>query len=471
MVRIPNWIAGQAGDAEGGWLTKINPMTEQVLSEFAASGPVEVDAAVQAAAAAQPGWASQTPVARGDLLYAIAGAMEARKPEIAAMVHQETGKSMKDALGETDGSIKLARFFAGEGQRMFGRTTTSGVAGRTAQIIRQPVGVAGLIAAANTPIANVSWKVFPALICGNGVVFKASEDAPGTAHLLAQIASEAGLPAGVFNVVQGLGTSAGQPLAEHPGVGVVSFTGSTRVGRILGEVCARRLVRCSLELGGKNPFVVLNDALLEKAVNWALLSAFSNAGQRCASASRIIVEEGIYDRFREAFVAGAKAQKIGSQDSDDFGPVINERQLQNMLEVVARAGGEVLCGGGRAPLPGWHMEATVLEGIGPEAEISQQELFGPIAVLYRARDYDHALELANSTAFGLTACIHTQNVGRAWHFVHHVRAGVAAINAATYGSEPHMPFGGLGLSGNGTREPGPEALDIYSNLKNILVQM
>jgi aldehyde dehydrogenase (NAD+) len=386
------------------------------------------------------------------------------------MVHQETGKSMKDALGETDGSIKLARFFAGEGQRMFGRTTTSGVAGRTAHIIRQPVGVAGLIAAANTPIANVSWKVFPALICGNGVVFKASEDAPGTAHLLAQIAAGAGLPAGVFNVIQGLGAEAGQPLAEHPGVGVVSFTGSTRVGRILGEVCARRLVRCSLELGGKNPFVVLDDAALEKAVSWALLSAFSNAGQRCASASRIIVEEGIYDRFREAFVAGAKGQRIGSLDSDDFGPVINERQLRNMLGVVSRTEGRLLGGGGRAPLPGWHMEATVLEGVSPEAEISQEELFGPIAVLYRARDYDHALELANSTAFGLTACIHTQSISRAWHFVHNVKAGVASINAATYGSEPHMPFGGLGLSGNGTREPGPEALDIYSNLKNILVQ-
>jgi alpha-ketoglutaric semialdehyde dehydrogenase len=473
VVRIPNLIDGVESGASAGWIPKVSPVTEEVMSEAARSQSVEVDQAVLSAQAAQKGWASATPVARGDVLFAIAERMAARKEEIARTVHEETGKSMKDALGETDGSIKLARFFAGEGQRLFGRTTTSGVPGRTAHIIRQPVGVAGLIAAANTPIANVSWKVFPALICGNAAVFKASEDAPATAHLLGLIAIEAGLPPGALNIIQGLGAEAGQPLAENPRVGVVSFTGSTKVGQKLGEICSRRLAKCSLELGGKNAFVVLNDARLEQAVHWAVLSAFSNAGQRCASASRIIVEEDIYEEFREKFVARAKAQKAGPTNDDDYGPVIHERAMNSILSSVSQAaekGATVLAGGVRAKGTGWLIEATIIEGASMEDEVSQKELFGPVAVLYRAQNEAHALELANHTDYGLTACVHTRSLDRAWRFTQQVRAGVVSVNGATYGSEPHMPFGGVGMSGNGTREPGPEALDVYSNLKNILIQ-
>lgn len=473
MVKVPNWINGQEVETSD-WLSKLNPATEEVLWQVAKSSAKEVHDAVSAAHSAQPSWANTPPVSRGDMLHKIANAMEADKAEIAEIVHLETGKSMKDALGEVDGSVKLARFYAGEGQRFFGRTTTSGTPNRTAQIIRQPIGVAGLIAAANTPIANISWKIFPALICGNAAVFKSSEDTPRTSWIVGRIAKECGLPDGVLNIIQGLGAEAGQALVEDERVGAVSFTGSTAVGIKIGEVCAKRLAKCSLELGGKNPFVVCSDANLDKAVHWALLSAFSNAGQRCASASRIIVEKGIYDDFKNAFVARTKSLQVGTADTDDLGPVINERQLNSMSTSVSDAvdqGAKLLAGGQRDRNLGFFMQPTVLEGVDIQAEISKRELFGPIAILYKAENYTHALELANSSDYGLTACIHTQNINQAWHFVHNVRAGVASINAATFGSEPHMPFGGVGLSGNGSREPGPEAMDFYTNLKNILVQM
>jgi aldehyde dehydrogenase (NAD+) len=260
----------------------------------------------------------------------------------------------------------------------------------------------------------------------------------------------------------------------HPSVAVVSFTGSTAVGREIAEVAGRRLARISLELGGKNPFVVCDDADLESATRWALLSAFSNAGQRCASGSRIIVFDAVYERFRDMLVEATGRLRVGTADEDDFGPVINERQLGNMLRAVetARArGATVLAGGGRLDGPehrgGFYMAPTLVEGVEPGDEFSCTELFGPVAGLYRVGGFEEALELANSSAYGLTACIHTRSVHRALEFTERVEAGVAVVNAGTYGSEPHMPFGGVKQSGNGSREPGTEALDVYSSLKDV----
>jgi aldehyde dehydrogenase (NAD+) len=403
--------------------------------------------------------------------------LRARREDMARMVALETGKSYKMALGETDGAVELGLFMAGEGQRLYGRTTTSGLANKYAMTVRQPVGVAGLIIAANTPIANVAWKVFPALICGNAAVLKTAEDTPGTAWLFGQMAAEAGLPPGVLNIVQGYGNEAGAPLVAHPGVGVVSFTGSTGVGRQIAVVAGQRLAKVSLELGGKNPFVVCDDADLDNAVKWALLSAFSNAGQRCASGSRLIIFEAVYDEFRDRLVERTRGLRVGPSDDDDFGPVINERQLNNMLGAVERAaasGARVLTGGHRLSDPdhagGFYVAPTLVEA-DPDAEISVTELFGPIACLYRARDFADALRLANDSPYGLTACIHTRDVNRALEFCHKVQAGVAVVNAGTYGSEPHMPFGGVKESGNGSREPGTEALEIYSNLKAIALNI
>jgi aldehyde dehydrogenase (NAD+) len=473
--RIANWIGGRPVPARSGaWLEKRNPATGEVLSQLARSDARDVADAVAAARTAQPGWAATPPVQRGEMLTAIANAMQRRREDIARVVALETGKSLNDALGETGGAILQARFMAGEGQRLYGRTTTSAAPDKFAMTIRQPIGVAGLIVAANTPIANVAWKVFPALICGNAAVLKAPEDAPGTAALFAEISAEAGLPAGILNIIQGLGAEAGEPIVEHQDVGVVSFTGSTAVGRRIAEIAGRRLARVSLELGGKNPLLVCDDADLDNAVKWTCLSAFSNAGQRCASASRIIVFDSVYHAFLDKLLKATAAQKVGPTDDDDFGPVINERQLSRMLAAVDKAksaGARVLAGGerlgGAMHAAGYYMAPTVIDQIDPEDELSTTELFGPIACLYRCLGYQEALALANGSPYGLTACIHTRNAHRAMHFVQAVEAGVAVVNGGTFGSEPHMPFGGVKQSGNGTREPGTEALDVYSELKDV----
>lgn len=474
-TRVHNWIGG--GDtkpAAASFFVKRNPATGETLCEVARSQPVDVQAAVQAAVSAQPGWAAMTAVARGNLLFEISSRLASSRALMARAVAIETGKSVAQAAGETDAAIALGRFMAGEGQRLFGRSIASGVAHRTVVTLRQPIGVAGLIVAANTPVANVAWKVFPALICGNAVVLKAAEDAPWTAWLFARLAKEAGLPDGVLNVVHGIGAEAGAALVRDPAVGVISFTGSTAAGKEIAAVGGQRLARVSLELGGKNPLVVCDDADIDRAVHWASLSSFSNAGQRCASSSRIIVQAKAYDEFREKFVAKTSALRLGTADTDDLGPVINQRQLDLILTAIAeaqQAGARVLTGGCRSTDPahtgGYYLKPTILEGLAPDHPLSQKELFGPITNLYRAVDFADALRLANSSDYGLTSCIHTRDLNRALTFVERVQSGVTVLNAGTFGSEPHLPFGGFKASGNGSREPGTEALDVYSELKNV----
>jgi aldehyde dehydrogenase (NAD+) len=477
--QIHNWIGGAETPARSAQsFEKRSPHDGTLLCQVARSAAEDVEAAIAVAREAQPAWAALPPVKRGEILHAIAVAMDAHKEEIARTVAVETGKSMKDALGETAAAIQQGLFMAGEGMRLYGRTTTSGAAHKQAMTVRCPLGVAGLIIAANTPIANVAWKVFPALVCGNAAVLKAAEDTPATAWIFGRIAKQAGLPDGVLSIVQGFGEEAGRPLVADPRVDVISFTGSTAVGREIARIAGERLAKVSLELGGKNPLVVCDDADLDRAVHWTVLSAFSNAGQRCASGSRIIVLDAVYETFRDKLVAAAEALRVGPGDEDDFGPVINERQLQNMLAAMERArekGAVVLTGGerlmGSAHAKGCYIGPTVIEGAGPRDEISTSELFGPIACLYRARNYEDALTRANESPYGLTACIHTNNIDRALDFTRRVEAGVAVVNAGTYGSEPHMPFGGVKASGNGSREPGPEAIEVYSNLKDVYIQL
>jgi aldehyde dehydrogenase (NAD+) len=402
--------------------------------------------------------------------------MRRRREDIAAMVAAETGMSFNAALAETGGAVALGEFMAGEGRRLYGRTTTSAIPAKLTMTVRDPIGVAGLIIAANTPIANAAWKVFPALVCGNTAVLKAAEDTPATAWLFGRIAHEAGLPPGVLNIVQGLGEEAGAPLVADDRVAVVSFTGSTAVGREIARIAGSRLARVSLELGGKNPLVVCDDADLEHAAQWTILSAFSNAGQRCAAGSRIIVFDAVYENLRNRLVERTRRLKVGPGNDDDLGPVINAVQLGNMLAAVERAqqdGATVLTGGHRLTDPGhaagYYMAPTIIEDAAPDADISVSELFGPVTCLYRVPGFDEALRLANRSPYGLTACIHTRSVHRALEFTRRVQAGVAVVNAGTFGSEPHMPFGGVKFSGNGTREPGTEALDVYSNLKNVIL--
>jgi len=476
---IPNWIAGEqvaAGDGQA--FPKLSPHSGAELFGVARSGAADVALAIKAAQQAQPAWAELTPVQRGDILHDIALGLRRAREDMAAVVALETGMSFQAALGETGAAIAQAEFMAGEGRRFYGRTTTSAVPNKSAMTVRQPLGVAGLIIAANTPIANLAWKVFPALICGNAAVLKAAEDTPASAWLFGRIAAAAGLPAGVLNIVQGYGLEAGVPLVDDPRVAVISFTGSTAVGKRIAETAGRRLARLSLELGGKNPLIVCDDADLDNAVHWVLLAAFSNAGQRCAAASRIIVFDSVYDEFRAQLLARTEQLKVGPGDDDDFGPVINEKQLNNMLLAIERArqaGATILTGGVRLNDPahagGFYLAPTILENAAPDAEISTTELFGPITCLYRAADFWQALEMANDSPYGLTASIHTRSLHRATVFTQRIQAGVAVVNGGTHGSEPHMPFGGLKQSGNGTREPGTEALDVYSELKDIYINI
>lgn len=474
---IGNWIGGDQVPAEAGRVfDKVNPATGQLLTRVARSSSVDADAAVGAARRALPAWRALTPVARGNHLREIAIALQRHSQEFARIVALETGKSMRDALGEVGAAVEMGYFVAGEGRRFNGRTTTSALPNKAAMVVRQPLGVAGLIIAANTPIANVAWKVFPALLCGNTAVLKAAEDAPGTAWAFAKLAKSVGLPSGVLNVIQGYGPEAGAPLVESPLVDVVSFTGSCAVGRTIAKAAGERLAKVCLELGGKNPLIVCDDADLDVAVEAAAQSAFSNAGQRCSSGSRLIVFDRVYEAFRERMVSRAQSMRAGPEDVHDFGPVINERQLRNMIGAVERArqrGARIICGGVRLSDPeheaGFYMAATVVEGVGSDDEISVSELFGPITILYRVRDFEEAVKLANDSPFGLTASIHTRSIHRAMEFLQRIEAGVGIVNGPTYGSEPHMPFGGLRQSGNGLREAGSEALDVYSDWKTIYI--
>jgi alpha-ketoglutaric semialdehyde dehydrogenase len=414
-----------------------------------------VDAAVAAARAAQPAWAKRTPVERGALLREIALALQSRREEAAELVATETGKPQELALGETDAAIEMGFFVAGEGRRLYGRTTTSAMPNRTVMATRRPVGVAALIVSFNTPLPNYAWKVFPAVLCGNAAVLKPSEHTPQSAELFVDLCNDV-LPEGVLTLVQG-GADVGAALVDHPDVDLVSFTGSAETGRWVNERAGRRLAKVCLELGGKNALVVCDDADLDRAVEWSLASAFSNAGQRCASASRLIVFEAVYDEFRERFVARARDYESG--------PVISEESLDRILRRID--GAKVAVGGRRAERPGPWLEPTVLEDVDPADDVSRDELFGPVTILYRVRDFDEAIALANDSPYGLTAAIHTASIHRAMRFAEEMEAGVVVVNGGTFGSEPHMGFGGVKGSGSGWREAGVEALDVYTEWKYV----
>jgi alpha-ketoglutaric semialdehyde dehydrogenase len=460
---IPNQIGGQESAARSGeWLEKLRPDDGTPLCRVARSDATDVDRAVAAAREAQHEWGARTPVERGDVVREIALGLRARREELSEAVAAETGKPLELALGETDAAVEMGLFVAGEGRRSYGRTMPASMPHRTVLTVRAPIGVAGLIISFNTPLPNVAWKAFPSILCGNGSVLKPSEHTPLSAHLFAQVATRCGLPDGVLNVVHGLGSEAGAALAEHREVDLVSFTGSAATGRIVNERAAARLAKVCLELGGKNALVVCDDADLELAAHWAAASAFSNAGQRCAAASRIVVFDGVYDAFRDRFAEAAA--RVAAQ------PVISEESLERILGAVraaVSAGATVLCGGERAERSGWHLPATIVEGVAADAPLSCTELFGPVAALYRVRDLTAALALVNDSPYGLTAAVHTASLHRAMQFAEQAQAGVVVVNGGTHGSEPHMGFGGVKSSGTGWKEAGVEALDVYSETRYV----
>jgi alpha-ketoglutaric semialdehyde dehydrogenase len=457
LSEIQNIVAGQAVEAAGGVrFEKYRPADGSLLCTVARSAEADVAAAVASARAAQHSWAGRTPVERGELVRELALALRDRREEAAAIVAEETGKTMELALGETDAAVEMGFFVAGEGRRLYVRTTSSAMPNRTVMATRRPVGVAGLIVSFNTPLPNYAWKVFPAVFCGNAAVLKPSEHTPASASFFGELCNEL-LPPGVLNVVQGLGPEAGPPLVESAEVDLVSFTGAAESGRWIAERGGRRLAKVVLELGGKNALVVCDDADLDRAVDWSLASAFSNAGQRCAAASRVVVFDSVYDEFRERFAEAARRYETG--------PVISEASLERIL--TALGGANVVVGGERLDLPGWWLEPTVVEDVPADAELSSTELFGPVAILYRVRDLEQAIALVNDSPYGLTSAIHTASLHRAMRFADEVEAGVVVVNGGTHGSEPHMGFGGVKQSGTGWREAGIEALDVYTDWKYV----
>jgi alpha-ketoglutaric semialdehyde dehydrogenase len=463
-AEVPNLVSGEERPAAGGeWLDRERPADGERLCRVARSRADDAAAAVAAAREAQSEWGARTAVERGNVVRTIAELLRDRRREASEIVAAETGKPLALALGETDAAVEMGFFVAGEGRRSYGRTTTASMPHRTVLTVRRPVGVAALLISFNTPLPNVAWKAFPSILCGNGSVLKPSEHAPASAWWLGRLCLEAGLPPGVLNVLQGLGPEAGMPLVESAEVDLVSFTGSGATGRAIAEAGGRRLAKIVMELGGKNALVVCDDADLDRAVEWALASAFSNAGQRCAAASRIVVAGAVYDDFRGRLLRGI-------EELDPIGPLISEASMERVLRAVdaARAdGATVLAGGARVGEAGWHVAPTVVEGVAPDAPLSCEELFGPVAALYRIESFDEAVALANASPYGLTAAIHTASVHRAMQFAERVAAGVVVVNAGTHGSEPHMGFGGVKQSGTGWKEAGVEALDVYSETRYI----
>lgn len=468
---VTNWINNQE-ISETACRVKINPATAEKLALVSNTTTEQLATAIGLAADRLPVWSNTNITDRAKIIRQTAILLEKHKNKVAKIVHLETGKSVKDALAEVNGVIELGYFMAGEGQRYYGYTTTSAMSNRFAYTIRQPVGVCALITSFNTPAANAAWKIFPSLICGNTAIMKPSPDTPYTSIYLAKLMAEADLPTGALSIIQGT-SDVGKMLVSDSGIELVSFTGSVKGGRYVAELASKRLARVCLELGGKNPLIICDDADIEEAAYWAILSAFSNAGQRCASGSRIIVFDSIYEKFKEIFISKTEKLSVGSSDKDDLGPIINAYHLDSLNAWVRGAvsqGAVCLTGGKEVRNKGFYMLPTVLENVNPKSFISQEELFGPVTCLYRVDNFEEALTLANDTQYGLTGAIHTSNIHRIQEFTKKYRGGVVSINGPTHGSEPHMPFGGLKNSGNGWREPGTQALDTYSEWKTVYVK-
>ena len=474
---VPHWIADAEVPSMGGaTFDKRCPIDDRVVAQVARGGAAEVAHALSSAAGAAEAWAQTPTPRRGAILGRAAQLLREREQEFGEIIQVETGKPWKNAIAEVASSADLAVFMEGEGSRFYGKTMPSPIPNRTVQTVRSPIGVCAAIMPFNSPLAGVAWKVFPALLCGNAVVVKSHELTPHTAVAFGRLLKDAGLPVGLYSAVQGSGPDAGAPLVQDNRVGVVSFTGSSATGKLIQKMVSERsvLAKVCLELGGKNPFVVCDDADLELAADLAVASAFIDAGQRCASGSRLIVFDSVYDAFRKALLERVARVRVGSGPDDECGPVISRASLDRLVAQVAGAvsrGATLLAGGSAvaALAPGYYMAPTVLEGAKPSDEVSQHELFGPVTCLYRCRDFDDAVRLANGTSYGLTGAIHTSSHHRAQAFVARYRGGLVSVNGATFGAGPHMPFGGVKNSGNGFREPGTESLDVYTELKTVVI--
>ena len=452
--------------------------TTDLIGLFPASGPADVEAAVSAAKKAFASWRLVPAPKRGEILYRVGELLKKYKEELARIETREMGKVLKETRGDVQEGIDCAFLNAGEGRRLFGETTPAELPNKFAMSVRAPIGVCALITPWNFPLAIPTWKLFPALICGNTVILKPAEDTPHTAARLIEILSEAGVPPGVVNLIHGRGEEVGAALVRHKDVQLVSFTGSAAVGREIASECGRSLKRVSLELGGKNPMIVLDDANLDLAIEGALWGAFGTTGQRCTATSRLIVHRDVAKKVIDDLIERAQKIKIGDGlvESNELGPLINQAAREKVLryiEIGKQEGARLRTGGAihdsGACAKGFFFQPTIFDRVKPNMRIAQEEIFGPVLSIIEIASLDEAIAVLNGTAYGLSSSIYTNDVTRAFRAMRDIEAGITYINGPTIGAEVHLPFGGVKDTGNGHREAGTTVYDIFTEWKSIYV--
>ena len=469
-----NWVPARSGRT----YENRNPATGQPIHNFQDSTAEDVDAAVQAARAAYPRWRAMPAPKRAEILFRAGEMLVRRKEELAREVVEEMGKVLPEARGDIQEAIDMTYFMAGEGRRMEGDTVPSESHDKFAMSVRQPIGVVGAITPWNFPLAIPSWKLMPALVCGNTVVLKPSEYSPKTAWNLVSVLEEAGLPAGVLNFIVGQGAEPGAAVVAHPDVDLISFTGSNAVGTAVGVKCAEQGKSNSLEMGGKNAIIVLADADLDLALEGAIWSAFGTSGQRCTAASRLIVERSVAERFDAKLTDAAKALRLGQglEAGSDVGPIINANQLRKIasyMEIGRAEGATIACGGNVTVVPGgeqgYWFEPTVFLNARASMRIVQEEIFGPVTAVIPVDGLEEAIQVANNVPYGLSTSIYTSNVNHAFKAIEGITTGLIYVNAGTIGAEIQLPFGGTRGTGNGHREAGKAVLDTFTEWKSVYV--
>jgi len=478
-MQFYNYIGGQWRPASSGkTFLNINPAdTSDIIGEFPQSTDSDVRMAAEAAREAYKTWRLMPAPKRGDLLRKAGQILEARKDELAREMTREMGKIFTETKGDVQEAIDTAYYAATEGRRLFGYTVPSELPNKFAMSIRQPIGVAGCITPWNFPLAIPSWKIFPALLCGNTVVFKPAMDTPKTAHTFVEILIEAGIPEGVINLVHG-GDDAGKAVVADPNIQLISFTGSSETGKIVAQHCAAQHKRVSLEMGGKNAVILMDDADLQLALDGVVWGAFGTTGQRCTATSRLLLHEKIHDKFIEMLVGRVERLRIGNGNDAgvDMGPVINAEQMQRILDYIElgkKEGATCIMGGTRLTenglAKGFFIAPTIFTNVKPEHRIAQEEIFGPVLSVLKFKTFEEAVKILNSVRYGLSSSLYTNNINLAFQAIRDFEAGITYINAPTIGAEAHLPFGGVKETGNGHREGGWQVYEFFSETKTVYV--
>lgn len=469
------WVASQTGET----FENRNPAnTDEVVGLFQKSDQRDVNAAIGAAKEAYRKWRLVPAPKRAEIIYHAAQLLVQRKEDYANVMTREMGKVLKETRGDVQEAIDISYFTAGEGRRMHGQTTPSELPNKFQMSIRQPLGVCAMITPWNFPMAIPSWKIIPALVCGNTIVLKPATDTPMSSVNFIQTLADAGIPKGVVNIVTGSGGKVGEPLMNHPDVKIVSFTGSTEIGSMVSKTCAPDFKHCSLEMGGKNCMVVMPSAKIDLAVDGALWGAFGTTGQRCTATSRIVVHKDVYKQFIEKLAERAKKLKVGNglDPTVDMGPAVNQSQLDTDLRYIGigkKDGGRMVTGGERLTGgiydKGYFLQPTIFADVTQQMTIWKEEIFGPVLSIAICESLEQGIEMANDTAYGLSASIYTQDINEAFTAMRDVYTGIFYVNSPTIGAEVHLPFGGTKATGNGHREAGIQALDVFSEWKSCYI--